>query len=581
VIYPKRTTTRNLFDLNGIWDFARELDQKDYSTGFIPEKQVAVPSSYNDLYTEEEFRVWDKGVWYNRKFTMPRLLCEERIVLRFASASYRAEVFLNGKRLGDHETGYTPFEFDITECVSFEAENNLCVRLDNILSAETIPMGNLQNKPEPGQFAGQYPDTPFDFFPYGGIQRPVSIYTTSKGAWVEKIAVETLVEDADGIVKLAGELGGKAAKVTILYEETGTSVEAQLSGDSFTATLRIANARLWDVGQPELYHARIQVLDADGALLDEYSQRFGIRTVEVTANRVLLNGKPVYLQGFGRHEDFPVIGKGLNHSVNIRDHEILRWINANSYRTTHYPYSEELIQLADEQGLLIISEAPAVSINFDYVNENTLKNHKTVLAELIERDRNNPSVIMWSVANEATTDREVSVPYFKALADLTRSMDSTRPITMITCKAENDLVMDFFDVVGVNLYPGWYHLPGQVSEAKEDLRDTLEKMHKAFKKPIFITEFGADTISGMHSLPAEQWSEEYQTELVMGLIEVMRDLDYVVGEHLWNFADFRTAQNFCRVGGNKKGVFTRDRHPKMVAHFLKKLWSVPRYKDGE
>jgi len=139
--------------------------------------------------------------------------------------------------------------------------------------------------------------------------------------------------------------------------------------------------------------------------------------------------------------------------------------------------------------------------------------------------------------------------------------------------------MEYFDVVSTNLYPGWYHLPGQVEAAKQDLRDTLNKMYDRFQKPIFITEFGADTIAGMHSLPAEQWSEEYQVELVMGSIEVLRDCDFVIGEHLWNFADFRTAQNFVRVGGNKKGVFTRDRHPKMVAHFLKKLWAKPRYAD--
>ncbi|MBC2602793.1 beta-galactosidase/beta-glucuronidase [Puniceicoccus vermicola] len=159
-----------------------------------------------------------------------------------------------------------------------------------------------------------------------------------------------------------------------------------------------------------------------------------------------------------------------------------------------------------EQGFLIISEAPEVSINFDYVTEQTLKAHQKVLTELIERDRNYPSVIMWSVANEATTNREDSIPYFKSLSELVRSMDSTRPVIMVTCKAENDLVMDFFDVVRVNLYPGWYHLPGQVSKAQDDLRETLEKMYAKFKKPIFITEFGANTIPGRHALPGERWS---------------------------------------------------------------------------
>jgi beta-glucuronidase len=572
MLYPLRTRTRDLFELNGIWDFARELEKGDQANGFIPEKQVAVPSSYNDLFTEEEFRTWDSGVWYQRKFTMPKMLKDERIVLRFNSVSYRGEAFLNGKRLGEHETGYTPFEFDVTDLVDFEKENLVCVRVENILSTDTVPMGNLNNDPEPGQFAGQYPDTPFDFFPYAGIQRPVVIYTTSKTAWLDSIVIET---ENDGTVKLTGNVAGSAVKVVFQCE--GCSVETPIDKGAFEASFRIEDVKLWDVYQPNLYNVVIQVQDDSGIVLDEYTQRFGVRTVTVEGDRILLNGKPVYFQGFGRHEDFPVIGKGLSHSVNIRDHELLKWINANSYRTTHYPYSEELIQLCDEQGILLISEAPAVSINFEFVTDKTLDAHLKVLGELIERDRNYPSVVMWSVANEATTNRPESVPYFKKLSELVRSMDSTRPITMVTCKAEEDMVMEFFDVVGVNLYPGWYHLPGQVKEAKEDLRNTLEKMYAAFRKPIFITEFGADTIPGLHSLPAEQWSEEYQVELILGLIEVMRELDYVVGEHIWNFADFRTAQNFCRVGGNKKGVFTRDRQPKMVAHFVKKVWAEPRY----
>lgn len=573
MIYPQRTRTRDLFELNGIWDFSRELEKLNYAEGFVPEKQAAVPSSYNDLFTEEEFRTWDKGVWYQRRFDMPKMLKDERIVLRFNSVSYRGEAFLNGTRLGEHETGYTPFEFDVTELIDFESDNLLCVRVENILSAETVPMGNLNNKPEPGQFAGQYPDTPFDFFPYAGIHRPVMIYTTSKTVWLDTVVVET---ENDGTVKLAGKVSGTASKA--VFQCLETTVEAPIVDGTFDASFRIEDVKLWDVYQPNLYNVTIQIQDESGEVLDEYTQRFGVREIKVEGDRILLNGKPVYFQGFGRHEDFPIVGKGLNHSVNVRDHELLKWINANSYRTTHYPYSEELIQLCDEQGILLISEAPAVSINFEFVTEKTLKAHLKVLAELIERDRNYPSVVMWSVANEATTNCEDSVPYFKKLSELVRSMDATRPITMITCKAEEDMVMEFFDVVGVNLYPGWYHLPGQVKDAKEDLRNTLEKMYAKFKKPILITEFGADTISGLHSLPAEQWSEEYQVELILGLIEVMRGLDYVVGEHIWNFADFRTAQNFVRVGGNKKGVFTRDRQPKMVAHFVKKVWAEPRYK---
>jgi beta-glucuronidase len=518
-----------------------------------------------------------KGMWYSRRFFMPALFKAERIVLRFGSVNYRAAVYLNGKYLGEHETGYTPFEFDITDVVSFEEENLLCVRVENILSAETVPMGNLRNGPEPGQFSGQYPDTSFDFFPYAGIHRPVSVCITGKTAWLEKIEIETTVAETTGTVHLKGCVAGTASRISIRILENGTTADAAVLNGTVKSSFDIEDVKLWDVYQPNLYHARIQVLDADGNLLDEYIQRFGVRTVEVTGTRILLNGKPVYLQGFGRHEDFPIIGKGLNHSVNIRDHELLKWINANSYRTTHYPYSEELVQLADEQGILLIAEAPAVSINIDYATARTLAVHQQALAELIDRDRNSPSVIMWSVANEATTNRENAKSYFKALAEQVRAMDSTRPVTMVTCKGTEDQVMEYFDVVGMNLYPGWYELPGRINEAQEDMRRILNGLYEKFGKPVFVTEFGADTIAGMHSLPAEQWSEEYQTELIMGLIDVIRECDFVIGEHIWNFADFRTAQNSVRAGGNKKGVFTRERQPKMVAHFLKKKWAVPRY----
>jgi beta-glucuronidase len=148
---------------------------------------------------------------------------------------------------------------------------------------------------------------------------------------------------------------------------------------------------------------------------------------------------------------------------------------------------------------------------------------------------------------------------------------------MVSCKGVNDRVAEFFDVFSVNLDPGWYETPGQVELSSNNLRDMLNAMHEAFGKPILVSEFGADTYAGMHALPAEQWSEEYQAELIMALIDVMRECDFVIGEHVWNFADFRTAQNHVRVGGNKKGVFTRDRQPKMAAHFLKKRWAADRY----
>ena len=143
-------------------------------------------------------------------------------------------------------------------------------------------------------------------------------------------------------------------------------------GHKFSVDIQIPDAELWDVFQPNLYDAEITLYDG-GDVVDTYKQRFGIRTIRVTGNRLLLNGRPVYLQGFGRHEDFPIIGRGLCHAANVRDHELLKWVNANSYRTTHYPYSEELVRLADEQGILLIAEAPAVSVNFDHLQDESVR----------------------------------------------------------------------------------------------------------------------------------------------------------------------------------------------------------------
>jgi beta-glucuronidase len=573
MLYPQRTRTRTCFELNGIWGFSREKEGGDYASGFAAEHQVAVPGSFNDLFTDGEMRMWFKGVWCERRFFMATVFADQRVVLRFGSVNYHATVYLNGVRLGEHETGYTPFEFDITDTVSFDQENVLCVRIDNVLSRDTVPMGNLGNKPEDGQIGGQYPDVPFDFFPYMGIHRPVCVYTTGKKAWLDSVQVDTLFEETTGRLSLQGKICGSASSVKISILETEVSETVEARAGRFSGKLSILDVKLWDIDSPNLYKARMQVLDGDGNLLDEYIQRFGIRTVKMEGNQFLLNGKSVYLKGFGRHEDFPILGKGLNHSVNIRDHELMKWINANSYRTTHYPYSEELVQLADEQGFLLIAEAPAVSVHLDYTTDRTLEVHKQVMTELIQRDYNSPSVIMWSVANEATTDREDARVYFKQMADLVRAEDLSRPVMMVTCKAKDDLVLEYFDVVGINTYPGWYYLPGQIEAAKEKLHSLLIEIHNECGKPILVSEFGGDAIAGFHSLPAEQWSEEYQADLLLGLIDTMRELDFVIGEHVWNFADFRTAQHCTRAGGNKKGVFTRDRQPKMAARFLKMRWA--------
>jgi len=516
-------------------------------------------------------------VWYATRFPTVADWQGRRVMLRFDAVTYRATVFLNGVELGGHEGGYTPFEFEITPHLCAGDENLLAVRVDQQLSAETVPQGNLAAVAVAGQIAGQHPDVAFDFFPYSGIHRPVTIYTTAPEGYLETLRLETKIDGANGVVAFCGECrGAQAVTLRVAVTETGATCDVPISEGAFRGTLRIPDVKLWGPGAPHLYHLKCQVLANAGEMLDEYRQRFGVREIRVTQDQFLINGQPFHFQGFGKHEDFPVIGKGLCEAVTIRDFELMRWLNANSFRTTHYPYAEETLDLADEYGFVVISETPAVGINFEHATATTLAKHLQALEELIARDRNHPSVVMWSVSNEPTSADPKARPYFQKIAARARALDPTRPITLVSCFWWDDQAMEYFDVCSLNTYPGWYTLAGRLAQAEEKMRAALTCCREKYGKPVLVAEFGADTLAGCHGLPSELWTEEYQKELILRLIDVMRACDFCIGEHIWNFADFKTAQHHLRAFGNRKGVFTRDRQPKLVAHFLKEKWAPNR-----
>jgi beta-glucuronidase len=276
-----------------------------------------------------------------------------------------------------------------------------------------------------------------------------------------------------------------------------------------------------------------------------------------------------------------------------RDFALLRWLGANSFRTSHYPYAEEVLDLADRLGFLVIDETAAVGLNLALnaeriavedtrtfrpgaVDDTTLETHLAAIRELIARDKNHPSVVMWSVANEPDTTEPASRPYFAALAQLVRDLDATRPVgfaNVALSTPDVDQVTDLFDVILLNRYFGWYVDSGDLISAERRLEDELRLWANRYNKPIVITEFGADAVAGLHSLPAQMWSEEFQQQLVSTYLDVFARVENVVGEHVWNFADFATMQGSNRVIGNRKGVFTREREPKAVAYLLRDRWS--------
>jgi beta-glucuronidase len=238
-------------------------------------------------------------------------------------------------------------------------------------------------------------------------------------------------------------------------------------------------------------------------------------------------------------------------------------------------------------GILIIDEIPAVSFNFadsDELIEARFKQCQLQLRELIQRDKNHPSVIMWNIANEPMVGNPIggsNSPHgvkqgervFAALYKQAKAHDPSRPVTLVGMMSGPESWLNLTDLISLNRYNGWYRNAGRIEDGVAELEKEIDHLHQTYKKPILFTEFGADTVAGMHSQPAEMWSEEYQTELMRAYLDLADKKPYMVGMQLWVFADFKTGQGIFRVGAlNHKGVFTRDRRPKMAAHFLRSRW---------
>jgi beta-glucuronidase len=573
MLYPQLNEFRSTTSLDGLWDFRFQWPgdgAAGWENGFGATKRVPVPCSFNDLFTTYSERNHWGPVWYQRRVRVPDFWRGRRIVLRFGAASYRADVWVNGHFLGSHETGHTPFEFEAGP--HFHAGDNVIVaRVDTRLTPETVPPGELSMPGTAIHMGNNKPPGNFDFFPYGGIQRPVVLYTTPPD-FLESVLVDASVREADAEVVFRVGWRGAADALRITIEETAENAEIALTGTPARCEVAMASPRLWSPDNPHLYHARIELLRG-GNVLDCYRQRFGIRTVEIRGGKFLLNGRPFYFKGFGRHEDFPLSGRGHNPAADVRDFELMSWIGANSFRTSHYPYSEEQLDMADEQGILVISESPAVGIVPDLATERTLAVHCAVQREYMLRDHNHPSVVMWSVANEPLSSQPSARAYFEKVVHTARDTDPSRPVTMVTCNTLQDACLDLLDVVCVNAYPGWYGGGDPFSSSVAGFADYLAKVHEySGGRPVLVTEFGADSIAGFHMLPSELWTEDYQEELVARLIVEIRKCPYAIGEHVWAMCDFRTGQNDRRALGNRKGVFTRDRQPKSVAHTLRRIW---------
>ncbi len=575
MLYPQSNAARTVLDLSGVWDF--RLNQDD------PWQSIAVPASYNDQSADPAFRAHVGLSWYRTRLTVPALLKGQRAVLRFDAVTHNARVFLDGELLCEHRGGFLPFEADLTPLALWGKTVELLVEVDNRISHQTLPIGNeggtaffgSDNPGIPSVEAGKQRQREqginlpnFDFFNYAGITRPVRLYTTPE-SYIRDV---TLVTSMDGTVRYAADVAGEGEVSVTVLDEGGCEVARALGA---AGTLRVENPHLWEPypGTPYLYTARFQFGQ------DIYEEKFGIREIEVRGSRFLINGKPFHFHGPCKHEDSPFHGRGMDQCLNVTDISLFHWLNANAFRTSHYPYAEEMLRLCDREGIVVIAETPAVGISAGNVNPyawGTASYHAQVLREMIARDKNHPCVVLWSLGNEPNTDSfpQEAYDYWRPLYELAHRLDpQERPVTLVGCQNDytKDVTIPTMDVVCINRYYGWYNLSGDLETAQYALRMELDYWQEV-GKPVILSEYGADTIAGLHGAVAEMFTEEFQVAFYEAINACLDERAFVVGETPWNFADFGTQQGPMRAGGNRKGLFTRDRRPKMAAHYFRKRW---------
>lgn len=593
MLYPQINQSRAILDLNGLWKFRLLKDEADFIPGMVLKEDfewLAVPASYNDQKEHREYRRYVGYVLYQKEVVIPECYKQERLVLRFDAVTNAAVVYAGNKEIVRHRGGYLPFEVALTDDVISGKELLITVLVDNRVGNSTLPVGNdtgtvgltMESAKIPSvEAAERYRNKRnlpnFDFFNYAGINRPVRIYTTPK-SYIEDITLCTDIQadGTTGVVSYKVVVNGQdnSPVTVIIKDKNGVEV---VKAEGKTGTIIIPNARFWwpAPGEPYLYTVHITY----GA--DTYVQTFGIRTIKVDGIKFLINGKPFYFKGFGKHEDFAVHGRGMNLCLDVKDVGLIHWLNANSFRTSHYPYAEEMYDLCDKEGIVIIDEVPAVGIRAlhgadAYKVFNIYEHHEEVLKEMIQRDKNHPCVVMWSLGNEPDLDvyPESAYKYWTPLYKLAHELDAqNRPVTMVSFLNDytKDLTTRTMDVVSLNRYYGWYDLTGDLDATAFALDVELD-FWKDVGKPVLFTEFGADSIAGIHATVPEMFTEEYQAEFLLVYGECFDKYDFVIGEQLWNFADFGTIQGTMRIDGNKKGLFTRERRPKLAAHTMKKRW---------
>lgn len=511
--------------------------------------RLDVPGDFNSQLPELLY--YEGNVWYQRKITIQKPVTNRRF-LYFAGSNYITKIWLNGVFVGEHEGGFLPFQFEITNMAK-EGENDLVVMTNNNRRADYIPAMN------------------FDWWNYGGITRDVLLIETP-GMYINDYSVQLKKGTKNvlaGYVKLEGTTVPENVEIVIPELKISKKLITDTTG---LAKFEIAaKPQLWEPSFPKLYEVKFL------AEKDTISEQIGFRTIETRGSNILLNGKPVFLKGVNFHEEIPQ-RKGRAYSD--ADAAVLlteaKALGCNFIRTAHYPQNERIVRMAEKTGLMIWEEIP-VWQGIKFTDEVVMVKAQKMLLEMIQRDKNRAAVIIWSIQNE-TKPSAARDKVLAGLAGLTRKTDNTRLISGAFDNARfdratgtfllNDSLINYVDIVGINKYLGWYE--------SYQLDPSQIKWNIAPGKPLVMSEFGGEALYGQHgnaNSPAS-WSEELQEKLYLDNLTMFNNIPNLNGTVPWVLFDFRSPNRWHKQnqdGWNRKGLVS-DKGQRKKAWYVMKAY---------
>jgi beta-glucuronidase len=544
----------------GYYDYRYQIRRDGYFKNQKPEnksdlieydfdgsRQLLVPGDWNTQ--NQDLFFYEGTVWYKKSFDYS-VRSAKRVFVYFGAVNYMAEVYLNGEKLGSHEGGFTPFNFEITGKLR-PKDNFLIVKVDNKRRTDGIPTVMT------------------DWWNYGGITREVTLIEVPQ-VFIQDYFIQLNKRSAKNIsgwVKINGS--EKNQKIKIRIPEAGIDYVCTSNEQGVgNIDLEVRDLKLWSPADPKLY--TVLIFSETDTLQDQ----IGFRRIETKGRDILLNGQSVFLRGICLHEEAPLRGGRAWSEDDARI--VLGWakeLNCNFIRLAHYPHNEHIIRLADRLGIMVWEEIP-VYWTISWGNNATLNLAKSQLNEIISRDRNRAAVILWSMANE-TPLSDARLKFLGELSVEARNLDPSRLITAAleerygdkTTRILDDPLGQFLDVLGCNEYIGWY-------EGLPERADSI-KWQTVYDKPLIMSEFGADALYGLHGDELTRWSEEYQEDLYKHQLAMLKKITFLRGTTPWILTDFRSPRRplpHIQDYWNRKGLISSRGEKKKAFYVLQKFY---------